>query len=397
MHPWVAMALLGPAAAAAAPTGRPVLVAIDAEFGHVTSTSAEAIRRGAAIAVDEVNRAGGVLGGRPLALVTRDDRSIPSRAVQNVRELAADPDVVAIIAGKFSTVVAELVPVVHELRIPLLAPWSAADAIVENGHTPNYVFRLSLTDTLAIEALMRAAERDGHPRVGLLLPDTAWGRSALVAAERLAARRAAPTIVARAWYDWGDPTLAPQYRALRAAGAQAIVLVANEPEGAVLVRDIAALPPAERLPVFSHWGITGGNFPALAGDALRQVRVTVVQTYSFLGAERRARRVADALRDRFGVASARAIDSPVGVAHAYDLVHLLAKAIDRAGTTDRAAVRDALERLGEHRGLVRVYRPAFTRARHEALSGDDVFLARYAADGALVRIPREGASRGERR
>ena len=47
----------------------PVLIGIDAEFSVVGSTSAQAIRLGAQIAVDEINADGGVLGGRPLALV----------------------------------------------------------------------------------------------------------------------------------------------------------------------------------------------------------------------------------------------------------------------------------------------------------------------------------------
>jgi branched-chain amino acid transport system substrate-binding protein len=42
----------------------PVLIGIDAEFGVPGSTSAQAIRLGATIAIEEINAAGGVLGGR---------------------------------------------------------------------------------------------------------------------------------------------------------------------------------------------------------------------------------------------------------------------------------------------------------------------------------------------
>jgi len=89
-----------------------------------------------------------------------------------------------------------------------------------------------------------------------------------------------------------------------------------------------------------------------------------------------------------GGGSARAILSPVGVAHAYDLTHILAKAIDLAGSTRREAVRDALERVPSHAGLIRKYNPPFTPKRHEALSESDVFLARYSPlDGALEKQP----------
>jgi branched-chain amino acid transport system substrate-binding protein len=65
-------------------------------------------------------------------------------------------------------------------------------------------------------------------------------------------------------------------------------------------------------------------------------------------------------------------------------MHILARAIDLAGSTDRKAVRDALEKLREHRGLVKSYAPPFTPARHEALSARELLVARYRADGTLV-------------
>ena len=74
------------------------------------------------------------------------------------------------------------------------------------------------------------------------------------------------------------------------------------------------------------------------------------------------------------------------MAHAYDFTHLLALAIKRAGSTDREAIRRALEQLPRHDGLVRRYQPAFTAERHEALSEDQVFLARFGSDGVLRRI-----------
>jgi branched-chain amino acid transport system substrate-binding protein len=80
----------------------PILLALDAEFGHTTSTSAQAVQQGIEIAIDEINRAGGVLGGRKLQLVTSDNRSIPAIAVDNLREHASNPNVVAVFGGKFS-------------------------------------------------------------------------------------------------------------------------------------------------------------------------------------------------------------------------------------------------------------------------------------------------------
>jgi branched-chain amino acid transport system substrate-binding protein len=151
---------------------------------------------------------------------------------------------------------------------------------------------------------------------------------------------------------------------------------------------MTGLPEHERVPIISHWGVTGGELFAMAGPTLQQIDFSVVQTYSFIGDERpRAREVAAAAVRLSRVRGTREIASPVGVAHAYDLTQLLARAIDRAGSTDRAAIRSALEKLGPYQGLIKNYPAPFTPSRHEALSPAEVFMARFAADGAIVRIP----------
>jgi branched-chain amino acid transport system substrate-binding protein len=366
----------------------PVLIGLDAEFGYASSTSAEAIRNGMRIAIEEINASGGVLGGRPLAIVERANHSVPSRSIANVEELAAMPGLVAVFCGRFSPTVVEALPAVQRHRVILLDPWAAADAIVDNGQSPNFAFRLSVRDSWAVRLLLREVTRRGLERVGLLLLNTSWGRSSQRAAEEWQAARGTPRVVGTRWIQWNDSSFLEAYRGLRRRGAQAILLVANANEAAVLIREVAALPPPERLPIFSHWGITGGDLPGLAGPALAQVDLSVVQTFSFLDARSPAAARVVAAHDRlFGSSGPRRIQAPVGVAHAYDLTHLLARAIDRAGSTDRPAVRDALERLGPHLGLVKRYPAPFTPGRHEALAPEDAFIARYAPDGALVRVP----------
>jgi branched-chain amino acid transport system substrate-binding protein len=233
--------------------------------------------------------------------------------------------------------------------------------------------------------LLQAARRRGLKRIGLLLTNTSWGRSNAEAATRAAEHMPAMNIVGTSWYNWRDTSLVDKYQHLRAAGAQAIVLVANDDEAAILVREVAALPKEQRLPLLSHWGVTGGDFAAQAGPALQQVDLSVIQTFSFFRADQaRVRRFLDSAAKVSQVRRIEDIKSPVGAAHAYDLTHILALAIARAGSTDRKAVRDALEHLGTYRGLVKTYSPPFTPARHEALGPEQLLLARYRFDGVLV-------------
>jgi len=109
-----------------------------------------------------------------------------------------------------------------------------------------------------------------------------------------------------------------------------------------------------------------------------------VQTFLFeeaAGGE--AGRLLAALRGD-GVQDAARLPSGVGLAHAWDLAHILARAIDAAGSADRVAIRDALERLEPWDGAVRRYAPAFTPERHEALAPELVRVARFDAAGRLV-------------
>jgi branched-chain amino acid transport system substrate-binding protein len=377
------LALAAGLAQAAGP--QPVLLGIDGEFGLDNSTSAQAVELGMRTAIAEINAAGGVLGGRPLELVIKDHRSIPARGIRNIQEFARMPGLVAVFGGRFSPVVIEELPVLKSTHTLFMAPWSSADAIVDNGMQPNYVYRLSLRDSLAMPRLLQAAHRRRLDRVGLLLTNTSWGRSNAQAAEQAAAAIPRMQIVGTSWYNWRDTSLVGRYQQLRAAGAQAIVLVANDDEAAVLVREVAALPKEQRLPILSHWGVTGGEFAKQAGPALRQVDFSVIQTFSFWNADpARVRRFLASAAKVSKVRRIEDIKGPVGAAHAYDLTHILAQAIGRAGSTDRRQVRDALEKLPAWQGLIKNYAPPFTPTRHEALGPNELLLARYRQDGVLV-------------
>jgi len=369
--------------ASAAPA--PVRIGLDAEFGLDNSTSAQAVELGLRSAIGEINRAGGVLGGRPLELVNKDHRSLPARGIRNIEEFARMPDLVAVFGGRFSPVIIEELPTLKATRTLFMAAWSSADMIVDNGMQPNYVYRLSLRDSLAMPKMLQTARKRGLRNVGLLLTNTSWGRSNLAAAERFVDANKDIRIVQTAWYNWRDQTLVARYQALRNAGAQIIVLVANDDEAAVLVREVAALPKAERMPILSHWGVTGGEFTRQAGPALHEVDFSVIQTFSFFNADKK--RLARFMHAAAAVSPIRRIeeiDGPVGVAHAYDLMHILAKAIDLAGSTDRKKVRDALEKVRRHDGLIKTYAPPFAPARHEALGARELLIARYRKDGVLV-------------
>ena len=382
-------AILGLAGAHAAPAaGAPVRIGLDAEFSVVDSTSAQAIELGIRVAMDEINSAGGVLGGRPLELVTTDNRINPARGIANLTKLAAMPDMVAVFGGRFSPVMSEVVKPAHELKVVLLSPWSSASNIINNGFQPSYAFRLALNDLIAMPAMIDRARAIGRPRLGLMLANTHWGRSNREAAERYLAQVPEARIVGVEWHNFGDESLLQQYTGLIDRGAQAILVVISDKEGVSLLRQIAALDAKLRVPIIAHQGLTGGGFFELVGaDTLARLDFSVIQSFSLFRADpQKVRRVLDTTRKLSGISRPEQIASPIGFGHAYDLTHILARAINLAGSTDRAKVRDALERVRNYNGLVRKFDRPFTPDRHEALRQSDLFFTRFRADGALVPI-----------
>jgi branched-chain amino acid transport system substrate-binding protein len=378
----------------AAGSDDPILIGLDGEFSLPNSTSAQAIERGARIAIEEINHAGGLLGGRPLKLITRDNRSVPARGIENIREFAAMQDLVAVIGGRFSPVILDELPILHKNEMILLAAWSAADGVTDHQFRPSYTFRLSLRDSYAMPVMMRQARHLGAAKVGLMVPNTGWGRSNVAAAKHYLSISKGIQLVDTIWYNWGEKDMLRHYRELQSQGAEAIILVANDPEAAVLVRQLGSDESDNGpLPIIAHWGVTGGDFVKMAGPMLSRLNFSVVQTFSLYRAEAAIRdRVLEKARQQFNIKSIEEVSSAVGFGHAYDLVHILARAIELAGSVKRPEVRDALEKVRNYRGLTGDYPRPFTAERHDAMHPEQVFMARYREDGVVVPLtsPQDG-------
>ncbi len=366
---------------------KPVYVGFDGEFGLLNSTSAQSIERGIRIALDEINEAGGVLHGRPMKLLTRDNRSIPARGRENIRRFAEVEDLVAVVGGRYSPVLLDEIDLIHELGIVLLDAWGSADGITEHEYLPSYTFRLSLRDRYAMPTLLRHALEKGAKRVGIMLPNTGWGRSNAKAAQRYQEHESAPKILKSIWYHWGEKEMLRHYRILLSAGVDAVILVANDIEGSRLVHQLAAVDDDERLPIISHWGVTGGKMVEKSGETLHKLDFSVVQTFSLFTADPQIRdRVMSRAKRLFDIQRIEDVESPVGFGHAYDLMQILARAVNIAGTTNRARVRDALEQVRDYQGLTGSYARPFTPESHDALKQEQVFMARYREDGVIVPL-----------
>ncbi len=353
----------------------PVKIGLVAALSGQSAKSGEAITRGLTAAMEEINAAGGVLGGRKIELIRRDDESNPAKGQIAARELIFKEKVAVLFGGLDSPVSLAIVPVVNKAKMPFMGVWAAATPITRNGANPNYVFRVSAVDAIVDRRLMQYAKKTyGTKKAGLMLINNPWGESnekGLKAASKVENVE----IVGIEKFEGKDVDVVPQLLRLKNAGADTLFLVANAAPGAQMMKSLGRM--GWDVPVVSHWGISGGRFPELAGNMAEKVQF--IQTYSFFGEqnERGKKLLKSLIAKHDDIKGPEDVIPPVGIANAYDAMHLVALAINKAGSTDGDAIRKALLSIENYDGLIKNYKKPFTDDNHDALNHNDYVMVRY--------------------
>ena len=123
-----------------------------------SAKAGEAINRGLMIAIDEINAKGGVLGGRQLELIRRDDEGNPAKGQIAARELIFKEKVAVLIGGLDTPVSLAIIQISNEQKVPFMGPWAAGTLITRNGANPNFVFRVSAVDEIVDRAMVQYAQ-----------------------------------------------------------------------------------------------------------------------------------------------------------------------------------------------------------------------------------------------
>ena len=338
-----------------------------------SAQSGEAITRGLIVAIDEINAKGGLLG-KKVVLVRRDDESSPPKGVAAARELISSEKVTAFFGGIDTPVSLAIVPVANQGKVPFMAVWAAGTNITKNNANPNYVFRVSAQDDLVDVALIRyAMTKFGAKKPGLMLVNNPWGESNEKGL-KAAAAAAKIELAGVEKLEQSDVDVTPQLGRLKSAGADVVILVANAAPGAQMMKSRERM--GWKVPVVSHWGISGGRFDELVGPTAGDVHF--IQTYSFFSKPNEAsKKLIAALGTKYGVKSPADVIAPVGTANAYDAMQLLALAIEKAKSTNGDAIRKALEEIESYNGLIKSYKKPFGPDDHEGLAPEDYIMVRY--------------------
>jgi branched-chain amino acid transport system substrate-binding protein len=352
----------------------PIKIGLVAALSGQSALSGEGITRGLTMAINEINAAGGVLG-RKIELVRRDDESNPAKGQLAARELIDSEHCAVLFGGIDSPVSLAIVPLANEMHTPLMGVWAAATKITQNGANPNYAFRVSAVDALVDKRLLAyAVTKHGAKAPGLMLINNGWGESNR-AGLTATAEQTGVKLAGIEKFEEQDADLSPQASRLKAAGADSVILVANAAPGALAVKAIQRLGWAP--PVISHWGISGGQFPQLAGSAAKNVEF--VQTYSFFGKQNAVgTKLIEGMKAAYpDVKGPGDILPPVGVANAYDAMHLTALAIAKAGSVEGAKIREGFYAIDTYDGLIKTYKKPFSPEQHDALTENDYIMVHY--------------------
>jgi branched-chain amino acid transport system substrate-binding protein len=345
-----------------------------------SAKSGEAIVRGLSIAIDEVNAKGGVLG-KKIELLVRDDESNPAKGAVAARELVQREKVAAFFGGLDTPVSIAIVPFANQAKVPFMGVWAAGTPITRNGAAENYVFRVSAVDELVDVALVDyAMKKYGAKKPGMILINNPWGESnekGLKAA--LDAKKIPYAGIEK--FETNDVDVVPQLARLKAAGADVLFLVANVAPSSQVVKSLDRM--GWDVPIVSHWGPAGGRFTELAGASAAKVHF--IQTFSFSGnPSPKAAALFAALKAKYPEIKTLADVTPaVGIANAYDAMHLVALAIANAGSTEGPKVRAGFYAIDKYEGLIKTYVKPFTPENQDALSASDYIFTYFKGDEIL--------------
>jgi branched-chain amino acid transport system substrate-binding protein len=223
------------------------------------------VRAGAALAVNEINRSGGIKGrgqGRRINLVVADSQdNNTSAAIDGFRRLTQQEGVVSVGGIIGSPIGLATTRLAEEGKIPLFLVKSGNSEILTTSS--RYTFRTCLPSAnMAAVPIVQLAQRRGIRSVGVIIADYAWGQSFKSALEEEAKK--APNINFNIQVAPVTTTNFTPY--LRAMGDVSLIVGTGHPPGSSLVLAQSAQlgMKAPVVGAYSPYSLTAKNAPAVA-------------------------------------------------------------------------------------------------------------------------------------
>jgi branched-subunit amino acid ABC-type transport system permease component/ABC-type branched-subunit amino acid transport system substrate-binding protein len=307
------------------------------KVGIITSITGPEARFGQAqkygyeMALGEINSSG--LLGKKLELVYQDDTSKAEVASLTVEKFADRDDIVALIGAYSSSATFPAAAVADRYKIPMLCPSATTDEITRQGY--KWVFRICAAANDYGRTLIKFLNEvaDAH-RLAVVYENTQFGSSVARAALDQAPK-AGIDIVAYEAYDQGGTDFTPLLTRVKSAGPDAVLFVSYLADATLLMRQSKEIDLNPKVFTAGGAGFSLPDFLKGAGDTA-EYTISVTQwtpDAKWTG----SREWADKFRALFDY------EPSYHSVQAYMSLKVLADAIERAGSTDRLAVRDGIK------------------------------------------------------
>ncbi len=286
--------------------------------------------------VERINAEGGVLG-RKLQLVAYDDSGDAEKARTFAKRLLDQDKVDAIVGGSTTGTTMAAVPLIEEAQTPFV---SLAGAVVIVEPVKKWVFKTPHTDRMACEKIFVDLQARKLNKVALISGSGGFDKSMRGECLKVAPKHGIE-VVADETYGPNDNDMTAQLTKIRASGAQAVLNAGFGQGPAIVTRNYRQV--GLTLPLYQSHGVASKEYIKLSGPAAEGVRLPAAALLvpELLAAGDPQKPVVTAYKRDYEARYKSDVSTFGG--HAYDGLMLVVGAIKRAGSTDKAKVRDALE------------------------------------------------------
>jgi branched-chain amino acid transport system substrate-binding protein len=311
--------------------------------------------------VTDINSKGGIRG-KKVELIVKDSASSPEKAISFAKQLIEGDKVLAIIGPSTSGETMKIKNVAEEAKTILLS-CAAAETIV--NPVARYVFKTPQKDSYAVIRIFEQMQKMKLTKLGVLSSNTGFGKAGKDQIEKLAEGHGIK-IVSSEVYDKAATDLTAEVTKVKSSGAEAVLNWSIEPAQSIVIKNARQI--GFKGPIFQSHGFGNINYVKAAGVAAEGVifpagRLLIAdvlpknnpQKKLLMGYKKQ-------YESKFGEEA-----STFG-GHGYDAMLILTKAIEKAGSTDKEKVRNAIEGLKGVVGIGGVFN--FSAQDHNGLAID---------------------------
>lgn len=317
------------------------------KIGHICSITGWAgmlgsPQRDAMLAmVDNANRHGGLLGRQVEAFI-EDDQSNPTTAVVAATKLLKDVKVDILVAATLSDCAAAIAPIAEQEKTPYIVT-SPVDIPFKK-----YVYPVGPGDKrMAAHTMELAVTQLGAKRIAVLHDTSLYGMQGMKFMSKELADHPNVKVIITEKYDPKDTSVVPQLTKIKAANADLLIIYGTGAAGAVAAKNYKQL--GMTVPVLGAGGLGMPDTMKLAGNIMEEMK-WMVMVMRISVAE--SLPMSDSYRQKVYEPAKKVFQEKYHDAKALNVFHvspidafiMYSLAVKAANTTDKAAVRDALEK-----------------------------------------------------